>query len=91
MQHAREFSYRLVDRAMDCCVCVWGGLGGGRIVILSVCVPVCPSVSSGADTGFSEGGGVMATRGGGGVIGGDRPCRRKITIKTHKMFSYKGG
>ena len=25
------------------------------------------------------GGGVMATRGG-GVIGGDRPCRRKITI-----------
>ena len=24
------------------------------------------------------GGGVMATRG--GVIGGDRPCRRKITI-----------
>ena len=37
----------------------------------------------GADTGSSEGGGgggVMATRGGGGVIGGDRPCRRKITI-----------
>ena len=35
---------------------------------------------AGADTGFSEGGGgVMATRGG-GVIGGDRPCRRKITI-----------
>ena len=29
---------------------------------------------AGADTGFSEGGGVMATR------GGDRPCRRKITI-----------
>ena len=36
---------------------------------------------TGADTGFSEGGGgMMATRGGGGVIGGDRPCRRKITI-----------
>ena len=30
---------------------------------------------------FLKGGGVMATRGGGGgVIGGDRPCRRKITI-----------
>ena len=30
------------------------------------------SEGAGADTGFSEGGG--------GVIGGDRPCRRKITI-----------
>ena len=38
---------------------------------------------------FWRGGGVMATRG--GVIGGDRPCRRKITIWTHKIFSYKGG
>ena len=33
---------------------------------------------SGADTGFSEGGGDGHK--GGGVIGGDRPCRRKITI-----------
>ena len=28
---------------------------------------------------------------GGPLRGGDRPCRRKITIWTHKIFSYKGG
>ena len=42
-----------------------------RVVLLLV---------AGADTGFSEGGGGDAHKGGGGVIGGDRPCRRKITI-----------
>ena len=46
---------------------------------------------AGADTGFSEGGGGGDGHKGGGVIGGDRPCRRKITIWTHKIFSYKGG
>ena len=27
----------------------------------------------------------------GGTAKGDRPCRQKITIWTHKIFSYKGG
>ena len=35
------------------------------------------------------GGGGGWPQGGGGVIGGDRPCRRKITIWT--IFSYKRG
>ena len=49
--------------------------------------------TSGADTGFSEGGGGWrpggTAKGGGGSP--DRPCRRKITIWTQTNFSYKGG
>ena len=45
---------------------------------------------TGADTGFSEGGGVMATRGGGVWSGVIAPVGEQLLFN-HKIFSYKGG